>query len=166
MSRRLITERPAQACSIVAQLPQRLAARTPLPAELDSVPVMRTRTLHDSAAPELERLRVENEALHEILEEAGREQRVRADEIRDLKYELRKAEDNETLLIAEYDEQYRELHASEPSCRRCGTRWWNWVPARPRTPPPSCRTTNRSRSRNFSTASPTCPGCTSPAPAR
>ncbi|MFI1068529.1 hypothetical protein [Streptomyces puniciscabiei] len=110
MSRRLITERPSHALRIIAQLPQRLAARTPLPAELDSVPVMRTRALGDSAAPELERLRVENEVLHEILEEAGREQRVRADEIRDLKYELRKAEDNETLLIAEYDEQYRELH--------------------------------------------------------
>ncbi|MFD7684890.1 hypothetical protein [Streptomyces sp. NPDC059781] len=111
MSRRLITDRPPQARRIIAQLPQRLAARAPLPAELDSVPVMRTRTAGDSAAPELERLRVENEVLHEILEEAGREQRVRADEIRDLKYELRKAEDNETLLIAEYDEQYRELHS-------------------------------------------------------
>jgi len=112
MSRRLITDRPSQARRIIAQLPQRLAARAPLPAELDSVPVMRTRTPGDSAAPELERLRVENEVLHEILEEAGREQRVRADEIRDLKYELRKAEDNETLLIVEYDEQYRELHSA------------------------------------------------------
>ncbi|MFF5183430.1 hypothetical protein ACFY30_06510 [Streptomyces sp. NPDC000345] len=112
MSRRMITEQPSRARRILAQLPQRLAARTPLPAELDSVPVMRTRARNDSAAPELERLRVENEALLEILEEAGREQRVRADEIRDLKYELRKAEDNETLLIAEYDEQYQELHTT------------------------------------------------------
>ncbi|MGC9376558.1 hypothetical protein [Streptomyces sp. MH13] len=112
MSRRLITERSSQARRIIAQLPQRLAARAPLPAELDSVPVMRTRALGGTAAPELERLRVENEVLHEILEEAGREQRVRADEIRDLKHELRKAEDNETLLIAEYDEQYRELHTA------------------------------------------------------
>jgi hypothetical protein len=110
MSRQVITENPARARRILAQLPQRLAARTPLPAELDSVPVMRTRARNDSHAPELERLRVENEALLEILEEAGREQRVRADEIRDLKHELRKAENNETLLIAEYDEQYRELH--------------------------------------------------------
>lgn len=112
MSRRLIAERSSQARRILAQLPQRLAARAPLPAELDSVPVMRTRALGDSAAPELERLRVENDVLHEILEEAGREQRVRADEIRDLKHELRMAEDNGTLLIAEYDEQYRELHTA------------------------------------------------------
>ncbi|MEU9346429.1 hypothetical protein AB0D74_35010 [Streptomyces sp. NPDC048278] len=110
MSRRMINERPSHARRILAQLPQRLAARTPLPAELDSVPVMRTRTRGGSHAPELDRLRDENQALLEILEEAGREQRVRADEIRDLKHELRKAEDNETLLIAEYDEQYRELH--------------------------------------------------------
>ncbi|MGX7760582.1 hypothetical protein ACWQ06_18260 [Streptomyces angustmyceticus] len=110
MSRQMITERPSHARRILAQLPQRLAARTPLPAEFDSVPVMRTRSRGDSHAPELERLRVENEALLEILDEAGREQRVRADEIRDLKHELRQAEDNETLLIAEYDEQYRELH--------------------------------------------------------
>ncbi|MFJ4552429.1 hypothetical protein ACIP4X_25015 [Streptomyces sp. NPDC088817] len=109
MSRRMLTEQPSRARHILAQLPQRLAARTPLPVEFDSVPVMRTRTRGDSSAPELERLRIENEVLLEILEEAGREQRVRADEIRDLKHELRKAEDNETLLIAEYDEQYREL---------------------------------------------------------
>ncbi|KOG34498.1 hypothetical protein AQJ84_06830 [Streptomyces resistomycificus] len=112
MSRRLLAERPDRARRILAQLPQRLAARTPLPAEFDSVPVMRARTRGDSEAPELERLRDENHALLEILEEAGREQRVRADEIRDLKYELRKAEDNETLLVAEYDEQYRELHTA------------------------------------------------------
>lgn len=117
MSRRTITEQPSRARRILAQLPQRLAARTPLPAELDSVPVMRTRARNDFAAPELERLRVENEALSEILEEAGREQRVRADEIRDLKYDLRKAEDNETLLIAEYDEQYRELHTVRAQLR-------------------------------------------------
>ncbi|MFF4796595.1 hypothetical protein ACFY2M_44960 [Streptomyces sp. NPDC001276] len=110
MSRRMLTEQPSRARRVLAQLPQQLAARTPLPVEFDSVPVMRTRTRGDSNAPELERLRVENEALLEILEEAGREQRVRADEIRDLKHELRKAENNETLLIAEYDEQYRELH--------------------------------------------------------
>lgn len=112
MSHRLITDDPRRAGRILAHLPQGLATRRPLPSDLDSVPVMRTRARQDTAAgtTELERLRVENRALFEILEEAGREQRVRADEIGHLKRELRKAEDNESLLIAEYDEQYRELH--------------------------------------------------------
>ncbi|WP_133258209.1 hypothetical protein [Streptomyces sp. V2] len=117
MSRRMITERPQLARRLLAQLPQRLAARTPLPPEFDSVPVMRTRTRGDFTMPEMDQLRVENQALMEILEEAGREQRVRADEIRDLKHELSKAEGNETLLIAEYDEQYRELHTARAQLR-------------------------------------------------
>ncbi|GAA4931467.1 hypothetical protein ACFPM3_03275 [Streptomyces coeruleoprunus] len=110
MSPRLIAEDPRRAGRILAYLPQGLATRLPLPPALDSVPVMRARARQDEDAPELERLRNENHALEEILTEAGREQRIRADEIRHLKRELRKAEDNESLLIAEYDEQYRELH--------------------------------------------------------
>ncbi|MFD3494913.1 hypothetical protein ACFWWB_30835 [Streptomyces sp. NPDC058690] len=113
MSRRLITEKPQQARRILAQLPQSLATRVPLPEELDSVPVMRTRAKDGGGKSELERLRNESDALLEILEEAGREQRVRADEIRDLKHDLRKAEDNETLLIIDYDEQYRELYEAK-----------------------------------------------------
>ncbi|SEC01429.1 hypothetical protein SAMN05216483_0881 [Streptomyces sp. 2131.1] len=113
MSRRLITEKPQHARRILAHLPQNLATRLPLPAELDSVPVMRTRAREAVGASELERLRDENNALYEIVEEAGREQRIRADEIRDLKHELRKAEDNETLLIVDYDEQYRDLHQAK-----------------------------------------------------
>ncbi|WP_405683133.1 hypothetical protein [Streptomyces sp. NBC_00057] len=113
MSRRLITEKPQQARRILAQLPQSLATRVPLPEELDSVPVMRTRAREGGGSSELERLRNESNALLEILEEAGREQRVRADEIRDLKHDLRKAEDNETLLIIDYDEQYRELYEAK-----------------------------------------------------
>ncbi|MET8418928.1 hypothetical protein ACWD7C_22120 [Streptomyces sp. NPDC005134] len=113
MSRRLITEKPQQARRILAQLPQSLATRVPLPEELDSVPVMRTRARDGGGKSELERLRNESNALLEILEEAGREQRVRADEIRDLKHDLRKAEDNETLLIIDYDEQYRELYEAK-----------------------------------------------------
>ncbi|MFI0815367.1 hypothetical protein ACH4TX_03355 [Streptomyces sp. NPDC021098] len=110
MSRRLITEKPYQARRILAQLPQNMAARLPLPAALDSVPVMRTRARDGVGSTELERLRDENNALHEILEEAGKEQRVRADEIRELKRELSKAGDNETQFIVDYDEQYGELH--------------------------------------------------------
>ncbi|MEU0843666.1 hypothetical protein ABZ370_29890 [Streptomyces sp. NPDC005962] len=113
MSRRLITEKPHHARRILAQLPQNLAARLPLPAALDSVPVMRTRTRDGVGSTELGRLRDENNALHEILEEAGREQRVRADEIRDLKQELSKAGDNETQFIIDYDDQYRELHRAK-----------------------------------------------------
>ncbi|WP_326611128.1 hypothetical protein OG949_17260 [Streptomyces scopuliridis] len=110
MSRRLIAEDPRRARRILAQLPQSLASRVPLPADLDSVPVLRTRTRNGVGASELDRLRDENHALFEILEEAGREQRVRADEIRDLKHALRDAEDNETQLFGDYDEQYQELH--------------------------------------------------------
>lgn len=113
MSRRLISERPQHARRILAQLPQNLAARIPLPRELDSVPVMRTRTREGVGGSELDSLRDENHALLEILDEAGREQRVRADEIRDLKHELRRAEDNETQFIVDYDEQYQELHRAK-----------------------------------------------------
>ncbi|MFD5748201.1 hypothetical protein [Streptomyces sp. NPDC127033] len=117
MSRRLITERPPQARRILAQLPQSLATRLPLPDALDSVPVMRTRTRDGMGSSELERLRDENDVLHEILEEAGREQRVRADEIRDLKRELRQAETTETELVVDHDEQYKELHKARTQVR-------------------------------------------------
>ncbi|MFB7262219.1 hypothetical protein ACFCXH_08645 [Streptomyces nojiriensis] len=110
MSHRVVTENPARARRLLAQLPQSLATRVPLPPDLDAVPVLRTRTKESSGTSELERLKDENHALFEILEEAGREQRVRADEIRDLKHELQRARQDEILLIAEYDEQYRELH--------------------------------------------------------
>lgn len=110
MSHRVVTENPARARRLLAQLPQSLATRVPLPPDLDAVPVLRTRTKESTGTSELERLRDENHALFEILEEAGREQRVRADEIRDLKHELQRAKQDENTLIAEYDEQYRELH--------------------------------------------------------
>ncbi|MBK3525371.1 MULTISPECIES: hypothetical protein [Streptomyces] len=110
MSHRVITENPARVRRLLAQLPRNLAARAPLPPELDAVPVLRARTNEHPTGSELERLRDENHALFEILEEAGREQRVRADEIRDLKNELQRARSDEITLIAEYDEQYRELH--------------------------------------------------------
>ncbi|MFH9263306.1 hypothetical protein ACH4KN_03440 [Streptomyces sp. NPDC017546] len=110
MSHRVVAENPARARRLLAQLPQGLATRAPLPPELDAVPVLRARTKESSGSSELERLRDENHALFEILEEAGREQRVRADEIRDLKNELQRARSDEITLIAEYDEQYRELH--------------------------------------------------------
>ncbi|WP_052424555.1 hypothetical protein [Streptomyces fulvoviolaceus] len=117
MSKRLITERPQQARRILAQLPQSLATRLPLPDALDSIPVMRTRARDGVGSSELERLRDENDVLLEILEEAGREQRVRADEISDLKRELRQAETNETQLVVDHDEQYKELHKAKAQVR-------------------------------------------------
>lgn len=98
MSKRLITENPRLAARILNQLPQGIATRLPLPDALDSVPLMRTRARDGVGGSEQERLRDENDALHEILEEAAREQRVRADEIRDLKRELRQAEGNEHVI--------------------------------------------------------------------
>ncbi|MFD8213570.1 hypothetical protein ACFV2U_07505 [Streptomyces sp. NPDC059697] len=117
MSKRLITENPRLAARILNQLPQGLATRLPLPDALDSVPLMRTRARDGVGGSEQERLRDENDALHEILEEAAREQRVRADEIRDLKRELRQAESNEAQVVVDYDEQYRELHRAKAQIR-------------------------------------------------
>ncbi|MBP5908864.1 hypothetical protein F3K40_28760 [Streptomyces sp. LBUM 1478] len=117
MSKRLITENPRLATRLLNQLPQGLATRLPLPDALDSVPLMRTRARDGVGASEQERLRDENDALHEILEEAAREQRVRADEIRDLKRELRQAEDNEAQVVVDYDEQYKELHRAKAQIR-------------------------------------------------
>ncbi|MFJ3806502.1 hypothetical protein ACIPWE_09045 [Streptomyces sp. NPDC090073] len=117
MSKRLITENPRLAARILNQLPQGLATRLPLPDALDSVPLMRTQARDGIGGSEQERLRDENDALHEILEEAAREQRVRADEIRDLKRELRQAEDNEAQVVVDYDEQYKELHRAKAQIR-------------------------------------------------
>ncbi|GHE94344.1 hypothetical protein E5082_22005 [Streptomyces griseoluteus] len=117
MSKRLITENPRLAARILNQLPQGLATRLPLPDALDSVPLMRTRARDGVGGSEQERLRDENDALHEILEEAAREQRVRADEIRDLKRELRRAENNEAQVVVDYDEQYKELHQAKAQIR-------------------------------------------------
>ncbi|CAM5368336.1 hypothetical protein SVIOM342S_04740 [Streptomyces violaceorubidus] len=117
MSKRLITENPRLAARILNQLPQGLATRLPLPDALDSVPLMRTRARDGVGGSEQERLRDENDALHEILEEAAREQRVRADEIRDLKRELRRAENNEAQVVVDYDEQYKELHRAKAQIR-------------------------------------------------
>ncbi|MFE9565434.1 hypothetical protein ACFYM0_30490 [Streptomyces sp. NPDC006487] len=117
LSRRTITESPQRARGLLAQLPQRLAIQAPLPPELDSVPVLRARTKEGVGTSELERLRDENHALFEILEEAGREQRVRADEIRGLKRELHEAQQGESMLVVEYDEQYRELHGAKAQVR-------------------------------------------------
>lgn len=117
MSKRLITENPRLAARILNQLPQGIATRLPLPDALDSVPLMRTRARDGVGGSEQERLRDENDALHEILEEAAREQRVRADEIRDLKRELRQAEGNEAQVVVDYDEQYKELHRAKAQIR-------------------------------------------------
>lgn len=117
MSKRLITENPRLAARILNQFPQGLATRLPLPDALDSVPLMRTRARDGIGGSEQERLRDENDALHDILEEAAREQRVRADEIRDLKRELRQAENNETQIVVDYDEQYKELHRAKAQVR-------------------------------------------------
>ncbi|MCX5373924.1 hypothetical protein OG613_37850 [Streptomyces sp. NBC_00015] len=117
MSKRLITENPRLAARILNQLPQGLATRLPLPDALDSVPLMRTRARDGIGGSEQERLRDENDALHEILEEAAREQRVRADEIRDLKRELSQAESNEAQVVVDYDEQYKELHRAKAQIR-------------------------------------------------
>ncbi|MEU9930446.1 hypothetical protein [Streptomyces anulatus] len=117
MSKRLLTENPRLAARILNQLPQGLATRLPLPDALDSLPLMRTRARDGIGGSQQERLRDENDALHEILEEAAREQRVRADEIRDLKRELRQAESNETQVVVDYDEQYKELHRAKAQVR-------------------------------------------------
>ncbi|MFG2980713.1 hypothetical protein ACGFYQ_05560 [Streptomyces sp. NPDC048258] len=117
MSRRAVVESPQRARRLLAQLPQSLATHAPLPTELDSVPVLRARTKEGVGTSELQRLRDENHALFEILEEAGREQRVRADEIRDLKQELQQARRGESMLAVEYDDQYRELQGAKAQVR-------------------------------------------------
>ncbi|WP_405921855.1 hypothetical protein [Streptomyces sp. NBC_00122] len=117
MSRRAVIESPQRARRLLAQLPQSLATHAPLPTELDSVPVLRARTKEGVGTSELQRLRDENHALFEILEEAGREQRVRADEIRDLKQELQQARRGESMLAVEYDDQYRELQGAKAQVR-------------------------------------------------
>ncbi|MFE9927393.1 hypothetical protein [Streptomyces sp. NPDC005533] len=117
MSRKAVTESPARARHLLAQLPQSLATHAPLPPALDSVPLLRARTKESAGTSELERLKDENHALFEILEEAGREQRVRADEIRDLKQELQSARQGESLLTVEYDEQYRDLQRAKAQVR-------------------------------------------------
>lgn len=89
MSARTVAEDPNRAISVLARNCQLRAQTLPLPAALDRLPVWRSRQTPVSAATgELERLRAENRQYDLLLEEAGTDQALTIDELRETRDRL------------------------------------------------------------------------------
>ncbi|MFH9617126.1 hypothetical protein ACH4MM_25965 [Streptomyces pratensis] len=113
MSRRTIESNPRRASSILAVLPQRLSARSALPAALLSVPRHRTRPRPKPDATDLAQLRADNATLTTMLDEAERAEGLRVDEINDLYAEAAKSERTSDELRGENEELYDKLQESQ-----------------------------------------------------
>ncbi|AJT66534.1 hypothetical protein T261_4897 [Streptomyces lydicus] len=88
MSRATVEANPARAANILSALPRHEAARRPLPEALMRVPVQRTRPRQQERLTELARLRADNEALDQLLNEAAQTEATTSKQIRDLQSEL------------------------------------------------------------------------------
>ncbi|MFF4084491.1 hypothetical protein ACFYZN_34615 [Streptomyces sp. NPDC001777] len=113
MSRRTIEAGTRRAASILATLPQRLAARHVLPAALLSVPRQRARLRPSSDGADIAQLRNDNAALTSLLDEAEQEEARRANEINDLYAELAKEERESNELRGENEELYDKFQESQ-----------------------------------------------------
>ncbi|MEU5170177.1 hypothetical protein [Streptomyces mutomycini] len=113
MSRRTIESNLRRASSILAVLPQRLSARSSLPAALLSVPRHRTRPRPKPNATDLAQLRADNATLTTMLDEAERAEALRVDEINDLYAEAAKSERTSDELRGENEELYDKLQESQ-----------------------------------------------------
>ncbi|MEY9940819.1 hypothetical protein [Streptacidiphilus sp. MAP5-3] len=120
MSRSTIEENLRRASGLLAWLPRRLAVQTPLPDQLVGLPPLRPEGLPEADAIVPGGLLVDHE------EEELHEQRARAEELQEVRRWLRAAEERESQLAAEYDEQYSELRAARTELRSLSGR-----PARP-----------------------------------
>ena len=104
-----------RASGLLAWLPRRLAVQTPLPEALEALPPLRARGLTDVGA-EIDGVQPGSLLVDEHEEEVL-EQRARAGEIQEVRRWLRAAEERESELAAEYDEQYSELRAARTQVR-------------------------------------------------
>ncbi len=89
--------------------------QTPLPEALEALPPLRARGLSDVGA-EIDGVQPGSLLVDEHEEEVL-EQRARAGEIQEVRRWLRAAEERESELAAEYDEQYSELRAARTQVR-------------------------------------------------
>ncbi|MCX4749936.1 hypothetical protein OG455_31215 [Kitasatospora sp. NBC_01287] len=105
------------AAQLLARLPRRLAARTPLPAELATVPALRTRPAAGADRDELARLRADNTVLNGLLDEAAHEEGARLKELGELRLELREQEEHAFELSVELAERAAELRGAEAQLR-------------------------------------------------
>ncbi|MFE0458494.1 hypothetical protein ACFW1A_04425 [Kitasatospora sp. NPDC058965] len=110
-------EDPAGAARLLTRLPRRLAVRSPLPAGLVDTPALRPRPATEASASELERLRAENTALTQLLDEAGQEEAARLGEIGELRLELREREESGFELAVELEERADELRRTASRLR-------------------------------------------------
>ncbi|MFI6421827.1 hypothetical protein ACIBG6_31000 [Streptomyces sp. NPDC050842] len=117
MSRSTVEANPRRAASLLASLPQRLALRQPLPAALDTLPIQRTRPRPATQGSEVEKLRAENQTLISMLTEAEQTETAHADEISDLRSELKGTSDREYELIRENDDLDTELRRARREVR-------------------------------------------------
>ncbi|QMU73175.1 hypothetical protein [Streptacidiphilus sp. P02-A3a] len=104
-----------RASGLLAWLPRRLAVQTPLPDALAALPPLRARGLTDSGA-EIDGVQP-GSLLVDTHEEEALEERARAGEIQEVRRWLRAAEERESELAAEYDEQYSELREARTEVR-------------------------------------------------
>lgn len=111
MSRATIEDNLRRASGLLAWLPRRLAVQTPLPDPLVGLPRLKPEGLPEADDVQPGGLLVDR------AEEAAHEQRARAEELQEVRRWLRAAEDRESLLAAEYDEQYSELREARTRLR-------------------------------------------------
>ena len=107
-----------RAAGLLAWLPRRLAVQSPLPDALTGLPPLRARGLRDNAqsAAEIDEVQP-GSLLVDHHEEEAHEERARAEELQEVRRWLRDAEERESQLAAEYDEQYSELREARTQVR-------------------------------------------------
>jgi hypothetical protein len=104
-----------RASGLLAWLPRRLAVQSPLPDALAGLPPLRAGGLSPSAV-EIDGVQP-GSLLVDHHEEEVHEERARAEELQEVRRWLRAAEERESQLAAEYDEQYSELREARTQVR-------------------------------------------------
>ncbi len=108
-----------RASGLLAWLPRRLAVQSPLPDALAGLPPLRAggRTSGPvESNPEIDGVQP-GSLLVDHHEEEVHEERARAEELQEVRRWLRDAEERESQLAAEYDEQYSELREARTQVR-------------------------------------------------
>ncbi|MFC1410040.1 hypothetical protein ACEZCY_12275 [Streptacidiphilus sp. N1-12] len=108
-----------RASGLLAWLPRRLAVQSPLPDALAGLPPLRAggRTSGPiESSPEIDGVQP-GSLLVDHHEEEVHEERARAEELQEVRRWLRAAEERESQLAAEYDEQYSELREARTQVR-------------------------------------------------
>ncbi|MEY9950236.1 hypothetical protein [Kitasatospora sp. GAS1066B] len=113
----LVSQPTRSVSEALARLPRRLAARAPLPAELATVPPLRTRPAAGADRSEVARLRADNAVLNGLLDEAAHEESSRVKEIDELRLELREKEEHAFELAVELAERADRLRGAEARLR-------------------------------------------------